>query len=47
MRARPLLTSSTERHRIPLAPALGPDRHDLIWLPEEAFASAFAQHASA
>jgi pimeloyl-ACP methyl ester carboxylesterase len=31
----------------PLAPALGPDRHELIWLPDEAFASAFAQHASA
>jgi pimeloyl-ACP methyl ester carboxylesterase len=29
-----------------LAPVLGPDRHDLIWLPEEAFARAFAQHAS-
>jgi hypothetical protein len=27
--------------------ALGPDRHELIWLAEEAFASAFAQHASA
>ena len=31
----------------PLAPALGPDRHELIWLPEEAFASAFAPRASA
>lgn len=30
----------------PLAPALGPDRHGLIWLPEEAFSRAFAQHAS-
>jgi pimeloyl-ACP methyl ester carboxylesterase len=30
----------------PLAPELGPDRHGLIWLPEEAFGSAFAQHAS-
>jgi pimeloyl-ACP methyl ester carboxylesterase len=30
----------------PLAPVLGPDRHGLIWLPEEAFARAFAQHAS-
>jgi pimeloyl-ACP methyl ester carboxylesterase len=29
-----------------LAPELGPDRHGLIWLPEEAFATAFAQHAS-
>jgi pimeloyl-ACP methyl ester carboxylesterase len=29
-----------------LAPALGPDRHGLIWLPEEAFGRAFAQHAS-
>ena len=25
---------------------LGPDRHGLIWLPEEAFSRAFAQHAS-
>jgi pimeloyl-ACP methyl ester carboxylesterase len=31
----------------PQAPALAPDRHGLIWLPEEAFASAFAQHATA
>ena len=30
----------------PQAPVLGPDRHGLIWLPEEAFARAFAQHAS-
>jgi pimeloyl-ACP methyl ester carboxylesterase len=30
----------------PLAPELGPDRHGLIWLPEEAFGTAFAQHAS-
>ena len=30
----------------PQAPVLGPDRHELIWLPEEAFARAFAQHAS-
>jgi pimeloyl-ACP methyl ester carboxylesterase len=29
-----------------LAPQLGPDRHGLIWLPEDAFATAFAQHAS-
>jgi pimeloyl-ACP methyl ester carboxylesterase len=28
-----------------LAPKLGPDPHGLIWLPEEAFAAAFAQHA--
>lgn len=31
----------------PQAPALAPDAHGLIWLPEDAFASAFAQHASA
>ena len=31
----------------PQAPALAPDRHGLIWLPEEAFAAAFAQHATA
>jgi pimeloyl-ACP methyl ester carboxylesterase len=30
----------------PLAPKLVPDRHELIWLPDEAFASAFAQHAA-
>jgi pimeloyl-ACP methyl ester carboxylesterase len=30
----------------PEAPALGPDGHGLIWLPEEAFSRAFAQHAS-
>ncbi|MEV0039091.1 alpha/beta hydrolase [Streptomyces sp. NPDC050804] len=34
-----------ERH--PRAPELGPDRHGLIWLPEDAFAGAFAQQASA
>jgi pimeloyl-ACP methyl ester carboxylesterase len=34
----------TEPH--PQAPELGPDRNELIWLPEEAFAKAFAQHAS-
>jgi pimeloyl-ACP methyl ester carboxylesterase len=31
----------------PLAPKLAPDDNGLIWLPEEAFASAFAQHACA
>jgi pimeloyl-ACP methyl ester carboxylesterase len=31
----------------PQAPALEPDAHGLIWLPDEAFAAAFAQHASA
>jgi len=31
----------------PLAPKLAPDAHGLIWLPDEAFASAFAQHATA
>lgn len=31
----------------PLAPKLAPDRHGLIWLPDEAFAAAFAQHANA
>jgi pimeloyl-ACP methyl ester carboxylesterase len=28
------------------APKLAPDNHDMIWLPESAFADAFAQHAS-
>jgi pimeloyl-ACP methyl ester carboxylesterase len=31
----------------PLAPKLAPDSHRLIWLPDDAFAAAFAQHASA
>jgi pimeloyl-ACP methyl ester carboxylesterase len=30
----------------PQAPKLAPDRHGLIWLPENAFAAAFAQHAT-
>lgn len=30
----------------PQAPKLAPDRHGLIYLPEAAFASAFAQHAT-
>lgn len=29
-----------------LAPQVAPDAHGLIWLPEEAFATAFAQNAS-
>jgi pimeloyl-ACP methyl ester carboxylesterase len=29
------------------APKLTPDRHGLIWLPDGAFAAAFAQHAAA
>lgn len=35
----------TEPH--PKAPKLAPDAHGLIWLPEEAFSTAFAPHASA
>jgi pimeloyl-ACP methyl ester carboxylesterase len=35
----------TEPH--PKAPKLAPDDHGLIWLPQEAFAAAFAPHASA
>jgi len=31
----------------PKAPKLAPDSHGLIWLPEDAFAAAFAQNASA
>jgi pimeloyl-ACP methyl ester carboxylesterase len=31
----------------PQAPKLSPDDHGLIWLPEAAFSSAFAPHASA
>ena len=30
----------------PQAPLLAPDAHGAIWLPEHAFAEAFAQHAS-
>jgi pimeloyl-ACP methyl ester carboxylesterase len=30
----------------PQAPKLAPDSHGFIWLPEDAFAAAFAQHAS-
>ncbi|MFD4941277.1 alpha/beta fold hydrolase [Streptomyces sp. NPDC058409] len=30
----------------PRAPTIVPDRHELIWLPEDAFADAFAQNAS-
>jgi pimeloyl-ACP methyl ester carboxylesterase len=30
----------------PRAPKLAPDNHDLMWLPDSAFAEAFAQHAS-
>jgi pimeloyl-ACP methyl ester carboxylesterase len=30
----------------PKAPKLAPDENGLIWLPEEAFANAFAQHAT-
>ncbi|CAB3793228.1 hypothetical protein LMG28614_03676 [Paraburkholderia ultramafica] len=30
----------------PQAPRLAPDSHGLIWLPEDAFACAFAQHAT-
>jgi pimeloyl-ACP methyl ester carboxylesterase len=30
----------------PQAPSLAPDAHGLIWLPEDAFASAFAHHAA-
>ena len=31
----------------PLAPRLAPDQHGAIWLPDEAFPVAFAQHAPA
>jgi pimeloyl-ACP methyl ester carboxylesterase len=34
----------TEPH--PMAPKLAPDDHGLIWLPESAFSTAFAQNAS-
>jgi pimeloyl-ACP methyl ester carboxylesterase len=30
----------------PQAPKLAPDDHGMIWLPDNAFAAAFAQHAS-
>jgi len=31
----------------PLAPAIAPDEHGLVWLPDEAFATAFAPDATA
>jgi pimeloyl-ACP methyl ester carboxylesterase len=31
----------------PQAPQLAPDAHGVIWMPEDGFSSAFAQHASA
>ena len=31
----------------PLAPRLAPDKDGLIWMPEEGFSNAFAQHATA
>ena len=31
----------------PQAPQLAPDAHGLIWMPQEAFGTAFSQHASA
>jgi pimeloyl-ACP methyl ester carboxylesterase len=31
----------------PQAPLLAPDKHGVIWLPDHAFAEAFAQHAAA
>jgi pimeloyl-ACP methyl ester carboxylesterase len=34
----------TEPH--PMAPKLAPDSHGFIWLPDGAFAAAFAQHAT-
>jgi pimeloyl-ACP methyl ester carboxylesterase len=30
----------------PMAPQLAPDAHGFIWMPQEAFGTAFAQHAS-
>jgi len=30
----------------PQAPQLAPDSHGFIWMPQEGFATAFAQHAS-
>jgi pimeloyl-ACP methyl ester carboxylesterase len=40
-------TSSIASNPIPQAPKLAPDRDGLIWLPEAAFETAFAQNASA
>jgi len=39
-RARRWVMSSTAASRTRRAPVLAPDHHDLIWLPEEAFAAA-------
>ncbi len=39
--------SSTAPQPHPQAPKLAPDNHGLIYLPESAFAAAFAQNAAA
>ena len=44
-RAKPSPTFSTRAEPHPQAPKLAPDKHGLIYLPEEAFAAAFAQNA--
>ena len=46
-RARPSPMSSIALTPHPQAPKLAPDAQGLIYLPEEAFAAAFAQHATA
>ena len=45
-RARRSRTCSLAARPIPQAPKLAPDAHGLMYLPEAAFAAAFAQNAS-
>ena len=47
MRARRSPTCSTATEPHPQAPKLAPDDHGLIYLPDAAFAAAFAQNAAA
>ena len=47
MKARRSRTFFTHAKPHPKAPKLAPDDHGLIWLPEEAFAAAFAPNATA
>ena len=46
MKERRSPTSSDREQPHPEAPKLSPDTHGFIWMPDEAFAAAFSQHAS-
>ena len=47
MKARPLPRSFIEDESHPKAPQLAPDADGFIWMPDEGFADAFAQNATA